>query len=104
MLLACDLPHARNLTRLLIVSLREAGDTADGLVVTSSGHRQWLAGIYRRTSVEEALERSGAVAGASMRNLLGDLRLQEVQDPQGLSRDIDTPEDLEAFTGEREMS
>lgn len=103
LLLACDLPHARLLCSLLFESYREMDPEIDGLVAVYENRIQWLAGIYRRSSVEAALARLGDAADASMRDLFGQLKLREVQDPEGLSRDIDTPEELEAWTQGKEV-
>jgi molybdopterin-guanine dinucleotide biosynthesis protein A len=104
LLLACDLPHARPLCRLLCESFREAEPGIDGLVAIREDRVQWLAGLYRRDSIEAALGRFGDPDGVSMHAVFGGLTLRQVQDPDGLSRDIDTPQDLEAFTirGEEE--
>jgi molybdopterin-guanine dinucleotide biosynthesis protein A len=104
LLLACDLPHAGLLCHLLVDSFREVTPGIDGLVAIRESRIQWLAGFYRRGAVAAALSRFDDPGGISMHDLFGDLALREVQDPEGLSRDIDTPEDLEAFTirGEEE--
>lgn len=102
MLLACDLPHARLLCRMLARFFREMAADMDGLVAVYEGRIQWLAGIYRRTSIEAALERTGEPDGTSLKAILGGLKLREVQDHEGLSRDLDTPQDLEAFTAREE--
>ncbi len=102
MLLACDLPHAKLLCHLLAESLHRLDPGYDGLLTLHEGRVQWLAGIYRTASVTSALERIDNPEGASMRTLFGGLKLREVQDPDGLSRDIDTPEELEAITKESE--
>lgn len=97
MLLACDLPHARLLCHLLAESFHHIGPEFDGLVAIHEGRVQWLSGYYLRSSVEAALARLGDPEGASLKILLDDMKLREVQDPEGLSRDIDTPEELEAI-------
>lgn len=102
LLLACDLPHARLLCHLLLGSFREVGPEVDGLVALRDGRVQWLAGFYRRASIDGALGRITDPAHASMQSLLGGLALREVQDPDGLSRDVDTPEDLKALTTREE--
>ena len=98
MLLGCDLPHAGLLCRLLAESFRDVAPETDGLVALTDGRVQWLAGIYRRTSIERSLTSLDAVDGASLRDLFGGMALREVQDPEGLARDVDTPEDLERLT------
>ncbi|OJU93562.1 MAG: hypothetical protein BGO23_13010 [Solirubrobacterales bacterium 67-14] len=103
LVLACDLPHARLLCHLLFESFRGVDPGIDGLVALYENRIQWLAGLYRRRSVEAALARLGDAADASMRDLFGGLELREVQDPEGLSKDIDTPEELEAWTQRKEV-
>ncbi len=103
MLLACDLPHARLLCHLLAESFHHLSPDFDGLVTLTDSRVQWLAGIYRRASIEAALERIGDTQGVSLRTLFADLKLREVQDPEGLARDIDTPEELQAATGGKEV-
>lgn len=102
MLLACDLPRAGGLCRLIADGAR-SGPAADGVVVTSGGRTQWIAGWYRRAALEGQLTRCEDPAGSSLRDLLGSLHLREVHDREGLSRDIDTPDDLYDFmTGKGE--
>jgi len=95
LLLACDLPHAGLLCDLLAGSFHHLSPGIDGLVALTDFRVQWLAGIYRRSSVETAVRDGGVLEGMSMRTLLGGLKLREVQDPEGLAHDIDTPQDLE---------
>ena len=96
LVLACDLPHARLLCHLLFESFRGVDPGIDGLVALYENRIQWR-------SVEAALARLGDAADASMRDLFGGLELREVQDPEGLSKDIDTPEELEAWTQRKEV-
>jgi molybdopterin-guanine dinucleotide biosynthesis protein A len=103
LLLACDLPHARLLIDLLTGAFREVGPEIDGLIALRSNHPQWLAGFYRRRSIEDALARAGDPNDISMKSLFRGLKLREVQDPEGLSRDLDTPEDLEEFAKKGEV-
>jgi molybdopterin-guanine dinucleotide biosynthesis protein A len=103
LLLACDLPHARLLCHLLFESFREVDPETDGLVALHENRVQWLAGLYRRRSIEAALARFGEAADASMKDLFGPMMLREVQDPEGLSRDIDTPAELEEWTRQKEV-
>lgn len=98
--LACDVPQAAGLLAPLIAAL--AGDpAADGAVaVDGEGHRQALVGVYRRASLEAAvatLAADGGTHGRSVRSLVGGLRLVEVPDPDGLSADADTWDDVAAL-------
>lgn len=98
--LACDVPRAAGLVPTLAAGLA-ADPSADGaVVVDGEGHRQALVGIYRRAALEgavEALRADGGVHGRSVRALVGGLTLVEVPDPEGLSADADTWEDVAAL-------
>lgn len=102
MLLACDLPHARSLCRLLAGESARVGPREDGVITILDGHPQWLAGCYRCSALADALAETGGPDGTSMRQLTGNLDLRQVDDPHGWSRDIDTPADLERMTTEGE--
>lgn len=102
LLLACDLPHASDLCQLISSAAGETAPKADGLVVTAAGQRQWLAGLYRRSAIEAGLARMIDPHGTSLRDLMSEMDLHEVEDPAGFSRDIDTPEDLGAASNGKE--
>lgn len=97
--MACDLPRAQELVQLVLA--HAIPEDSDGvIVVDSSGRRQWLAGHYRVAQLRSAIaavreERPDGVHGATMRSALGRLVLTEVEDSTGVSRDVDTPSDLE---------
>ena len=105
-LLAADLPflHARAVAGL-IAALE--GSTVDGVVFVDSDRRQQtLCGAWRVGPLRAALDRLGPPAGASMRALLGGLRIGELADgavpPPWY--DCDQPDDLlraEEWTDER---
>jgi molybdopterin-guanine dinucleotide biosynthesis protein A len=97
LLLACDLPRAGELCGLIAGEAGRIPPRADGIVVAAEGRRQWLSGLYRHSSLESSLAGLGDPSGASLQTLLGSLDLVEVDDPAGLSRDIDTPKDLAAL-------
>lgn len=98
--LACDVPGAAGLLPALGAGLA-ADPAADGaVVVDGEGHRQALVGIYRRAALEgavAALRADGGVHGRSVRSLVAGLTLVEVADPDGLSADADTWEDVAAL-------
>lgn len=98
-LLACDLPRASALVqRLGEVPIPEG---ADGVVaVDVSGRMQWLAGRYRVSALQAAAARLENPGGASMRALLGDLRLHRV-DAGGAALDLDTWEAIEDYRRHR---
>lgn len=91
-LLAGDLPRADEIVPRLVAGIPES---ADGVVFIADGHPQWLSGIYRTSALRRALAELGdRVAGTSCRALLGDLELVLLADHDGLTIDVDTPEDL----------
>ncbi|MCF8587676.1 molybdenum cofactor guanylyltransferase [Gordonia liuliyuniae] len=94
-LLACDLPRADRIVGALHA---EAIDDDDGVVlIDTDGHTQWLAGRYRVAALRDAVAALPAVVGASMRQLVGGLRLRAVHDTVEASVDIDTRDELRAF-------
>ncbi|GEN78785.1 hypothetical protein AFE02nite_05190 [Actinotalea fermentans] len=98
--LACDVPRAAGLLPRLTEALA-ADPAADGAVaVDGQGHRQALVGVYRRAALAAAvaaLAADGGTHGRSVRSLVGGLRLAEVGDPDRLSADADTWEDVAAL-------
>ncbi|UJP10141.1 NTP transferase domain-containing protein [Microbacterium sp. KUDC0406] len=91
-LLAGDLPRADDLVPRLVARIPE---NADGSVFVADGHPQWLAGIYRTSVLRGALADLGdGAAGVSCRALLGGLDLTPLPDVDGVTVDVDTPEDL----------
>ena len=67
----------------------------DAVVFRAAGQPQWLAGRYRTAAVRAALAALGEVDGASCRALLGGLPIRWIPDEDGITADIDTPDDLE---------
>ncbi|REJ08707.1 hypothetical protein DY023_00515 [Microbacterium bovistercoris] len=91
-LLAGDLPRSDELVPLLLAG--RSASTA-GTVFVADGHPQWLAGVYRTSALRGALaELGGDVAGASCRALLAGLDLTLLPDDDGVTADVDTPDDL----------
>ena len=93
--LACDLPTAGPAMALLGDPIPEGADGA----CLDDGRRQWLIGRYRTAALRAAA--SGVPEGgrdASMRALLGGLRVEPVAADPALTRDIDTWEDLREAT------
>lgn len=93
LLLAADLPFldGRTVNRLL-----DALPEHDGaLLVDAGGRDQPLAAAYRTAALRSALAGLGDPAGLPLRRLLGPLRLARLADPDGVSYDCDTWEDLE---------
>ncbi|MFE6735250.1 molybdenum cofactor guanylyltransferase [Microbacterium sp. NPDC057650] len=96
-LLAGDLPRAHEAVPLLVAHIPER---SDGVVFVADGHPQWLAGVYRTATLRRQVAELGdRVAGASCRALLGELDLVLLPDDDGLTADVDTPEDLARARG-----
>lgn len=75
-----------------------AARTDDGAwLVDPEGRAQTLVAVYRTQTL---VERTVTVApGTSLREVVGGLRMAEVPDKDGLSRDVDTWEDAEYWEG-----
>ncbi|TFD13457.1 molybdopterin-guanine dinucleotide biosynthesis protein [Cryobacterium sp. TMT1-2-2] len=100
LVLACDLPRGADAARLLVAAasaFESIGEQCDGVhLIDSSGHAQWLAGIYRGTALRAAVASLGdRVDGASMRQLLAGLKLKGLLDESGAGIDVDTWQDVE---------
>ncbi|NUR15400.1 MAG: molybdenum cofactor guanylyltransferase [Dermatophilaceae bacterium] len=94
--LAADLPFVtpEHVERLL--AALEAADLA--VTVDSDGRTNWLCAAWRTEALTARLAELGDVAdayGRSMRELCDGIRTVHVDDPDGLSTDVDTPADLE---------
>lgn len=101
-LLAVDMPRftAGTLARLVDVLLaRPEADAA--CLGDEAGHRQWLAGVYRRGALAAAdPPRREDRHGMSMRRLVGALRVATVPAVEDEARDVDTWDDLRDLRGE----
>ena len=101
LLLAADLVHPEAIVRRLIAE-SSADTAAEALVLRADGRPQWLAGLYRTSSLRTALAALGTVQGASCRALLGGLAIRWIQDQDGITADIDTPAELARARAEYE--
>jgi len=91
LVLACDMPNVARAVAALLAHA-PAGDGA--IARDTTGHDQYLAALYLRSSIEQRL--SGlAVAGASMREVVRGLELDRVTVPPGSTDDVDTWQDAE---------
>lgn len=94
--IASDLPHAPAALALVLGAGYDA-DQADGVVaVDYAGRRQPLLAVYRTSALRAAarqLAAARAIEGASVRQLIAPLSLNERVVPTELLRDVDTPSD-----------
>ena len=96
LLLAGDLAHPEAvIARLAEREPTRLDRSPDAVVFRAGDHPQWLAGRYSAAAVRAALAGFGEVDGASCRALLGGLPIRWVADEDGITADIDTPDDLE---------
>jgi molybdopterin-guanine dinucleotide biosynthesis protein A len=97
--LGADLPF---LDAATVASLHSAlsgsGDAVDGaMLVDDAGRWQWLAGVWRRSALQDRLSALGDPAGCSMKALVADLTVIAVDPPAAGPPpwfDCDTVEDL----------
>ncbi|MFD6950111.1 molybdenum cofactor guanylyltransferase [Nocardiopsis sp. TSRI0078] len=90
-LLAADLPHLDTGHLAALTEAPEEGDTG-AVFVDSTGHEQWLTGVWRTDAVRSALT---GYRGRSLYRLLGPLRPRAVRPADDLAvSDCDTPDDL----------
>lgn len=94
--LAVDTPRAPDAVAALLASLPPdagVGEDVDGAWIVDGGrHAQPLLAVYRTAVL--AGRCADPQAGRSMRSLVANLRMREVGDADGLSRDVDTWDDV----------
>lgn len=97
--LAADVPRAAD----AVPSLLTASESCrDGVVARSSdGHRQPLLGVYRHASLAAALEANAPLTDLGVNRVLRDLELHELDLPDEILADIDTPADLRRLEEQR---
>ena len=94
-LIAVDMPFVFPSVLQLLNLVRVSDDAV--MFVDGNGFAQPLAAVYRRESVLRALANFGDVRGKSMRELVSQLKVQEIvmtADVEQAIMDIDTPADL----------
>lgn len=94
LLLSCDLVWPDQVCERL--TARRLDASVDGAVLRDeTGWAQWLAGLYRTERLRAGIRALDSdVENASLRTLLGPLRLEWLDSPTELIADIDDPEDL----------
>lgn len=93
---AVDQPEAARALAALVAELPRVVEGVEALSpVDSTGHRQWLLAIYRRTALAAALAALPDVRDTSVRRLVSDLRWHEVDVEARHLGDVDTWEDVE---------
>jgi molybdopterin-guanine dinucleotide biosynthesis protein A len=94
-LCAGDLPF---LTAPVVSALLDGcRDDVDGAVlIDASGRPQWLTGVWWSAALARRLAELGPPQGRGLRELVGELRIRQVEPPSGLPAwfDCDTAEDL----------
>ncbi len=103
--LATDLPFVAGLPPILAARLGQT--SADAVVpIDASGREQPLCAAYRTAVLREAAARLGDPAGASMRALVGGLRVDRLAPPPATvdpTTDVDTPDELARARGAWKM-
>ncbi|MFF7637128.1 molybdenum cofactor guanylyltransferase [Kitasatospora sp. NPDC008050] len=98
LLLAADLPFldARTVRALVAAVARDgAPHPQAAMLVDADGRDQPLAAAYRAAPLRATLAALGDPVGRPLRRLVGGLRTVRLADPDGVSQDCDTWEDLE---------
>lgn len=97
LLLACDVPAAREAVRSLLAAIRTGRAGGDGAVIADpSGRAQWVLGLYRTAAVRDAAART-PTTDRSLRRLLGDLDIERIPARAHEWHDIDTWDDHERW-------
>jgi molybdopterin-guanine dinucleotide biosynthesis protein A len=94
LLLACDLPGAVDAVCTLLSGCDPSAPVDGWCLVEPPSRMQWLVGIYRAAALRRAVEALGDPVNRSIERLLGPLSMASLPAPEGLTSDIDTPEDL----------
>lgn len=98
---AVDQPRAVEALRALAAELPEVGEEVDAVShVDASGHRQWLLALYRSSALAAALDALESTRDTSVRRLVSGLTWAEVERGAEHVGDVDTWEDLAAWTRE----
>lgn len=94
-LCAGDLPFLT--PQVVSALLEECRDDVDGAVlIDASGRPQWLTGVWWSAALARRLAELGPPQGRGLRELVGELRIRQVEAPAGPPAwfDCDTAEDL----------
>lgn len=92
--LAADVPRAAEAVPGLLAAA--AGTAADGVVARSSdGHRQPLLAVYRTQALRSALSAHAPLTDRGVGQVTRGMSLEEVDVPDDVLADIDTPTDLQ---------
>ena len=96
--LAADVPRAADAVQPLLMA---AESCRDGVIARSSdGHRQPLLAVYRHAALVAALAAHAPLTDLGVNRVLRDLDLRELDLPDAVLDDIDTPADLQRLTEE----
>lgn len=98
LILACDMPHASEVVRLLLSALRRCNED-QGVMAVTGRRKQPLAAIYPLASLRAAVAAARAahrLENASVFSLLATVKINDCVMPAGLTADIDTWEDARA--------
>ncbi len=97
LVLSVDLARPREVVAALLARAGE-GDWADGIaLVDAEGWRQGMAALYRREALAAALGRLDTVRDVSVQRLVRGLDLTSLVGPEGITDDVDTPEQAAAL-------
>jgi len=98
-LVAADVPRAAEAVPDLLDALDRHPD-ADGVVPVADGHRQPLLAVYRSALLAQVLEAAAPLADLSVNRVTAAMDLFELDLPDDVVEDVDTPADLHRLTEE----
>jgi molybdopterin-guanine dinucleotide biosynthesis protein A len=99
--LAADLPFVtHDHVARLVAALDEPAALA--VTVTADGRTNWLCAAWRLTALRARLDEVGDAYGRSMRELCSGVPTLQVDDPDDVTLDVDTPADLDRARGRAE--
>ncbi len=97
--LAADLPGIDRDTVARLCAAASAGP-GGAVLVDATGRRQYLTGVWRRSSLSAAIGARVDWTGRPLRELLAAIPIREVQGSPAETADVDTPDDWERWQRE----
>lgn len=105
-IIATDMPFVISIIESIATQITDEFDCF--IPIDTNGYRQPLAAIYKTLSLHKAMQKLEQIDGTSMKRLISNLKIREIQTTSDLLIDIDTKEDLirarELYRGRANMN